>query len=98
MRRYCPACRTPPIPRGEDVYEPDLPSTRTGLTTSCVNCTGVEEKAVVQGGLSRAVCAHGSFWMVEGKRNDTVHVYMDKVEADVMWSAVIEGDVDADAG
>lgn len=66
--------------------------------TSCGDFTGAEERTVVQGGLSRAVCADGSFWMVEGERKDTVHVYLDKVEADVMWSAVIEGHEDADAG
>jgi hypothetical protein len=70
-----------------------------GLTmASVVHTRAGREAALVQGGLSRAVSSDRSVWMVEGERKDTVHVYLEKVEQDVMWSAVIEGDVDAEAG
>lgn len=64
-----------------------------------VTVSGTPDGAVlVEGGLSRAVKPDESTWTIEGKHKDVVHVYMEKADSDLMWSSVIEGHVDADAG
>jgi len=57
-----------------------------------------ESAALVDGGLFRKVSVDESTWTMEGKEQELVHVYLEKSDSDFMWSAVIDGDVDCDAG
>eukprot|EP00240_Pyramimonas_obovata_P011031 CAMPEP_0118939414 /NCGR_PEP_ID=MMETSP1169-20130426/28843_1 /TAXON_ID=36882 /ORGANISM="Pyramimonas obovata, Strain CCMP722" /LENGTH=144 /DNA_ID=CAMNT_0006883679 /DNA_START=78 /DNA_END=508 /DNA_ORIENTATION=+ len=57
-----------------------------------------ESDSLVEGGLFRQVSVDECTWTLEGSDNDLVHIYLEKSDSDIMWSAVIQGDVDSDAG
>eukprot|EP00959_Pyramimonas_sp_CCMP1952_P332335 6959001-Pyramimonas_sp.AAC.2 len=50
-----------------------------------------ESTALVEGGLFRQVSVDECTWTLEGSDNDLLHIYLEKSDSDIMWSAVIEG-------
>ena len=52
-----------------------------------------ESTALVEGGLFRQVSVDECTWTLEGSDNDLVHIYLEKSDSDIMWSAVIEGTI-----